>query len=82
MPKVTFNNKNKVFFNALKLNVDQYFQNNKIKPTGNWELYSKTLLLVPSAIILYILLLTGAHASIVSPFGLRHTGFYTGQHWI
>src|SRR3981189_2176994 len=58
MPKVTFNNKNKVFYNALKVNVDQYFQNNNIKTTGNWKLYSKTLLLVPSAIGLYILLLT------------------------
>jgi linoleoyl-CoA desaturase len=58
MPKVTFNNKNKVFYNALKANVDEYFSQHKIKPTGNWELYSKTLILVPSAIFLYILLLT------------------------
>ena len=58
MPKVTFNNKNKVFYNALKVNVDQYFQTNNIRQTGNWKLYSKTLLLVPGAIALYILLLT------------------------
>ena len=66
MPKVTFNNKNKAFYNALKLNVDQYFQTNNIKPTGNWELYSKTLLLVPSAIGLYILLLTVSMPVVVS----------------
>jgi len=66
MPKVTFNNKNKSFFNALKLNVDQYFQNNKIRPTGNWELYSKTLLLVPSAIALYVLLLLVSMPALLS----------------
>ncbi len=58
MPKVTFNNKSKAFYNALKQNVDQYFQANNIKQTGNWELYSKTLVLIPSAIGLYILLLS------------------------
>jgi linoleoyl-CoA desaturase len=58
MPKITFNNKNKAFYNALKANVDDYFQQNNIKPTGNWQLYSKTLILVPAAIVLYILLLT------------------------
>ena len=57
MPKVTFNNKNKTFYNALKVNVDQYFQTNNIRPTGNWKLYSKTLLLIPGAIALYVLLL-------------------------
>ncbi|MEP7278121.1 MAG: acyl-CoA desaturase [Bacteroidota bacterium] len=57
MPKVTFSNKKKVFYNALKVNVDQYFQINNIRPTGNWKLYSKTLLLMPSAIALYLLLL-------------------------
>jgi len=58
MPKVTFNNKSKAFYNALKLNVDKYFQTNNIKPTGNWELYTKTLVLIPTAACLYILLLT------------------------
>ena len=58
MPKVTFNNKNKVFYTALKANVDQFMQEKHIKPTGNWELYSKTLILIPSAIIIYIVLLS------------------------
>jgi linoleoyl-CoA desaturase len=58
MPKVTFNNKNKAFFNALKANVDAYFQQQNISPTGNWELYTKSLVLIPSAIFLYLLLLT------------------------
>ena len=40
--KVTFNNKNKVFFNALKAEVDAYFERNGMKKTGNWKLYGKT----------------------------------------
>ena len=66
MPKVTFNNKNKAFYNALKLNVDQYFQANNIKQTGNWELYAKTLVLIPSAIGLYILLLSVTMPALLS----------------
>ncbi len=56
--KVTFNNKNKVFFNALKEEVDAYFERNGLKKTGNWRLYSKTLILIPSAIFMYVLLLS------------------------
>jgi len=55
--KVTFNNKQKVFFNALKEEVDAYFDKNGLKKTGNWKLYSKTLILLPSAILLYCLLM-------------------------
>ncbi|MEJ7768816.1 MAG: acyl-CoA desaturase, partial [Chitinophagaceae bacterium] len=52
------NNKKSVFYNTLKSNVDQYFATNDIKKTGNWELYSKTLILIPASLFLYILLLT------------------------
>jgi linoleoyl-CoA desaturase len=55
--KVTFNNKNKVFFNALKAEVDAYFERNGIKKTGNWKLYVKTLILIPAALGIYALLL-------------------------
>jgi linoleoyl-CoA desaturase len=58
MPKVTFNNKTKPFYNALKANVETYFTQNNIKHTGNWELYTKALVLIPSAVVLYVLLLT------------------------
>ncbi|WP_336516068.1 acyl-CoA desaturase [Pollutibacter soli] len=57
MHKVTFNNKSKVFFNALKASVDQYFEDNKIRKTGNWKLYLKSLILLPLATGLYFLLL-------------------------
>jgi len=63
MAKLTYNNKNAVFFQSLKAEVDQYFIENGIKKTGNWKLYSKTLILIPIAIGLYFVLLT-RHLSI------------------
>ena len=56
--KVTFNNKQKDFFNALKREVDAYFTNNNIRKTGNWKLYAKAFILIPSALLLYYILLT------------------------
>ena len=41
MQKVSFNNKNSDFFNALKGKVDTYFKSNNIKETGNYKLYIK-----------------------------------------
>ena len=55
--KVTFNNKNKVFFNALKSEVDAYFERNRLKKTGNWKLYLKTMILIPSAVGIYSVLM-------------------------
>ena len=56
MQKVSFNNKNSVFFNALKEKVDAYFKSNNIKETGNYKLYLKTILLSVAAITLYTIL--------------------------
>jgi linoleoyl-CoA desaturase len=53
MPKVHFNNKEKVFFSSLKFSVDEYFEKNHLKKTGNRALYLKSIILIPSAIILY-----------------------------
>jgi linoleoyl-CoA desaturase len=55
--KVTFNNKNKVFFNALKAEVDAYFERNNLQKTGNWRLYGKTMILIPGAIATYTALM-------------------------
>lgn len=66
MAKVTFNNKNKAFYNALKINVDKYFEANNLRKTGNWRLYSKTLVLVPAAITIYVLLLTVSFPAIIA----------------
>jgi linoleoyl-CoA desaturase len=58
MYKVTFNNKNSVFYSALKTEVEKYFRDKKIKKTGNWELFLKTAILVTAATSLYVFLLT------------------------
>ena len=55
--RVTFNNSNRDFFNTLKAEVDAYFEKNGIKKTGNWRLYLKTAILLPSAVGLYLLLM-------------------------
>ncbi|HTN08500.1 acyl-CoA desaturase [Agriterribacter sp.] len=82
MYKVTFNNKNKVFFNALKANVDQYFIDNNIGKTGNWKLYLKSAVLIPAAILIYLSLLllplnlfTGILLSGLFGFTLASIGF-------
>lgn len=66
--KVTFNNKNKIFFNALKTEVDAYFERNSIKKTGNWKLYLKTMILIPSAIGIYSLLMFVQMPALLSIF--------------
>src|SRR5215510_12844913 len=57
MPKITFNNKHSVFYNFLKSEVDRYFQDKKIRRTGDWRLFLKTVILIPCAITMYILVL-------------------------
>ena len=56
--KVTFNNKQKDFFNALKQEVDAYFEKHQIRKTGNSKLYAKAMILIPSALLIYFILLT------------------------
>lgn len=57
MAKVTFSKKNPVFYNDLKSSVEDYFTNNNIQKTGDWRLYLKAAILIPSAILIYIFLL-------------------------
>jgi linoleoyl-CoA desaturase len=53
MAKVTFNNSDNLFFQSLKSAVDNYFTTNKIKKTGDWRLFSKTIILIGTAIAIY-----------------------------
>ncbi len=53
MAKITFDNRNNLFYQSLKASVDEYFTENKIKKTGDWRLYIKTLVLIGSAIAIY-----------------------------
>ena len=69
MAKVIFNRKAD-FYNSLKKSVDSYFTTNSIKKTGNWELYTKTLVLVPMAIGIYATLLLVPTMPILAALGL------------
>jgi linoleoyl-CoA desaturase len=53
MAKVTFDNRNNQFYQSLKLSVDDYFETNGIKRTGDWRLYIKTITLIGAAIAMY-----------------------------
>ncbi len=57
MSKVTFSNKNNEFFHSLKTAVDAYFTSKHMKKTGDWRLFSKTIILVGVAVTSYLLLL-------------------------
>ncbi|MEO6330199.1 MAG: fatty acid desaturase, partial [Ginsengibacter sp.] len=57
MPKVTFINTNRLFFQSVKNSVEEYFVENKIRKTGNWELYLKPIILFPLAVGLYLVML-------------------------
>jgi len=57
MKKITYNNRNAVFFASLKKSVDQYFTQNNKKKTGNIHLYAKSVILVAAAVCLYTILL-------------------------
>lgn len=52
--KVSFNNSNRVFFNALKQSVDEYFQSKGIRKTGNSKLYIKSAVLIVFTLTLYV----------------------------
>jgi linoleoyl-CoA desaturase len=57
MPKITFSNRNNDFYQSLKTAVEEYFEKNNIKTTGDWRLFSKTIILIGSAIAMYCLLI-------------------------
>jgi linoleoyl-CoA desaturase len=57
MPKITFSNRNNDFYQSLKTSVDEYFEKNKIKKTGDWRLYIKTIVLLSVAVTAYSLLI-------------------------
>jgi linoleoyl-CoA desaturase len=64
MAKVSFNNKEQFFFKSLKNSVDEYFNANQLKKTGNIRLYAKALILLPLGIGLYLFLLFGHYHAV------------------
>jgi linoleoyl-CoA desaturase len=57
MSKITFSNRNNDFYQSVKAAVDEYFEQRKIKRTGDWRLFSKTIILSSAAITMYCLLM-------------------------
>ncbi len=66
MPKITFSNKNNEFYLSLKIAVDEYFEKNDIKKTGDWRLYIKTVVLISTAIAAYCILIFGTPSALVA----------------
>ncbi|HMI77191.1 MAG TPA: acyl-CoA desaturase [Ferruginibacter sp.] len=66
MAKITFSNRNNDFYQSVKNSVEEYFTNNKIKRTGDWRLFSKTLILVFTAIAMYTLILFAPISGLVA----------------
>lgn len=82
MPKITYNNKNAVFFISLKKSVDRYFEQTGFKKTGNIHLYIKSIVFILAAIGLYAALLfvkmpvlAGMGTSMLLGFVLACIGF-------
>lgn len=57
MAKIVFNNANNEFYQTLKSSVDAYFKDNNIQKTGDWRLFSKTIILIGSALLVYACLM-------------------------
>ena len=58
MPKVTFDNQERLFFDSINQKVEQYFKERNLKKTGNRKLYLKSLILISTAVVTYLVLLT------------------------
>ncbi len=56
MSKVKFNNRVKPFKNTLDAHVNAYFANSHKSEKGNWHLYTKSLVLIPMTVAIYLAL--------------------------
>ena len=54
MQKVIFKSDTNAFYSALRHNVEQYFEDKKMAKTGNWLLFSKTIIFLTAAVGLYV----------------------------
>lgn len=75
MSKVSFNNKNHVFYTSLKASVDKYFTFTGKKKTGDLRLYSKSIILILVAIALYTTILLVPMALVLSILSSLFLGF-------
>lgn len=58
MSKASFNNINKPFASALRARVNDYFKSEQISNTGNRKLYIKSVILLSTAVGIYLVLLS------------------------
>lgn len=65
MTSIKFNSTNTQFFATLRKRVNQYFEDNKIQPTGNYKLFIKTGLLIAGLAGCYTWLVFYTPASIL-----------------
>src|SRR6185503_15104628 len=56
MSTLTFSNQKNLFFRSLKEKVDNYFINNNISRSGDRKLFIKSVFVIASAAILYVIL--------------------------
>ena len=75
MAKITFDNRNNQFYQSLKQSVDEYFAENKIKKTGDWRLFAKTIILISTAILLYSALIFTHPSSLIALLFCASLGF-------
>jgi linoleoyl-CoA desaturase len=66
MQKVSFSKPTTDFFPSLQKSVNEYFKQNNLKPTGNFQLYFKALTLIPGAVIIYVALVFFTPAAYIS----------------
>lgn len=76
MSKIIFNNSNNEFYQSLKSAVDIYFAEKNISRTGDWRLFSKTLILIGAAVGLYASLMLAAVPAIVALVLALALGFF------
>jgi linoleoyl-CoA desaturase len=68
MLKFTFDNSQNAFFSTLKQKVDAYFSEKKLDQAGNWRLYTKSIVQLSSAALLYAVLVFMTPAPLISVF--------------
>jgi linoleoyl-CoA desaturase len=66
MNRVSFNNKQNIFFSTINAKVESYFREKKLKKTGNKTLYLKSFILITAAVACYSILLTFSFPALVS----------------
>lgn len=64
MKTVIFNKPDPGFYQSVKTAVDEYFNSQDLKKTGNRQLYIKTGLFIPAALFIYFYLLLGHYSAV------------------